>query len=246
MIKKIKWSIIPLLFSLSSYATNGDDGRIRYRSYFFDALSFQMNIGYTSTDFNDRSNNVLLAGGQRNLNFSGNGLHGSLLFLDEIQLYQSWYIGARAGAQFWSNLSGDAAVPAAFAGYTSRYNYQKLFGGFVDITLDIELIEDRFDIYGFAGAGYNRYRLRGVNTLPSGSRIIFRNQREWLTSPRAGGGFSVTFNQIYLIGLEYTHMFHNTLNFSRSGRILALDNRNHQFSGSDDTIDLTIAVYMNP
>lgn len=249
--KKFAFWLFILITSYSFASQNtavdqtSQSSNVRHPHEFLDSLSTQVNIGYTNIDFIDNTNNLLLAGGQRTFNFSGKGLHGALLILDEIQLHGPWWIGARAGGEFWSDLSGDFVVPSAFAGYTSRYHFQKLYGVFADATVDIELVVNTLDVYGFVGVSYDRYRLKGTNTIPSGTRVIFRDSTDWLSNPRAGAGISYTFNKYYLIGIEYTHMFRNTLSISSDGLILARDNRSHQLRPSDNTIDLTISVYMN-
>ncbi len=219
------------------YARSGDT--------FLDALSTQFNVGFTRMDSRDRTRNAYIANSQTTLNFKGEGLHGAILILDEMQFEGPWYIGARAGAEFWSNLSGNASIASRFEGYTSRYTYRKSYGFFVDATLDLEIFKDCFDIYGFVGAGLDLYRLEGVNVSAASGSIIFRNSKGWLTNPRAGIGLSYAFKERYTFGIEYTHVFRNTLNFPVRGGNLVLDNRNHQIRSDDNTIDFTISVYMN-
>ena len=218
---------------------------VSYTHVFLDSLSTQINVGYSKNSTLDSVNNILKNNGQNSLNYSGQGMHAAIILLDEFRLTHPFYIGARAGAELWSNLSGTSTVTSIFPNNTLSYSYQQKYGFFADITLDYEVIDDLFDIYGFIGAGYTHYQLTGTNIITNQPQSQFRSEKILQPAPRAGFGFSYTFNTIYLIGLEYIHTFNNSRVFNATGINQFNDNLNHHIVTSTNTIDLTIGVYMN-
>lgn len=205
------------------------------RSNFFDLTSFQMNLGASS--FHTNSDTYFLPQNLRSAeSFRSSGLHGAVNITDLKFFAPCWLIGARLGAEGFSNLKNDVYSPLVINGIPTGYSYQRQGGGFVDVVLEtIQNQQWYFD--AFAGAGYNRYSFNAFNTP-------IADNYSWIANARAGVGAGIVFHEYYSVGIEYTHDFAIKQSFS-SVNLNNYQYGNYSFNSNGNSIDLTFRAYMN-
>ncbi|KTD57480.1 hypothetical protein [Legionella shakespearei] len=205
------------------------------RGNFFDLTAFQMNLGASS--FHTNSNTHFLPQNVFNADsFRSSGLHGALNITDLKFFAPCWLIGARIGAEGFSNLKNDVYSPLVVNGIPTGYSYQRQGGGFVDVVLET-MQNQHWYLDAFAGAGYNRYSFKEFNTP-------LTDNYNWTVNARVGVGAGLVLQEYYSVGIEYTHDFAIKQSFS-SVNLNNYQYGNYSFNSNGNSIDLTFRAYMN-
>jgi hypothetical protein len=205
------------------------------RSNFFDLSSFQMNLGASNLQ-TDSTVHFLPQNVSNANSFKSSGLHGGVNITDLKFFAPCWLIGARIGAEGFSNLKNDAYSSVLINGVATGYSYQRQGGGFVDVVLET-MQNEQWYLDGFAGVGYSRYSFKEFNTP-------LTDNYNWATNARAGIGAGLVFREYYSVGIEYIHDFAIKQSFS-SVNLNNYQYGNFSFNSNGNSIDLTVRAYMN-
>jgi hypothetical protein len=212
-----------------------------------DKAMFQANLGWG--DFKTHHSTFDMLDSNKTpyaVNYNASGVHIALDLADFEPLPSKWYIGARIGAQFFSNLKSTITIPTPESevdnDISQSYRLQLPNGLFSDLMAVKTFNDNPYYLLGFLGAEYDRYQFEGFRNFSTTLSKQVRNNRFWSAGARAGAGIGILLNDRLILGIEYTHRFDQSIHVPAIGDHYPYESRQHTINLVGDNVDLTILL----
>ncbi len=216
-----------------------------------DMSLFQANLGWAGLYAPNRTTDIFNPAESSTHYFNASGMHIALNIIDlkRIPSAPTWILGGRAAVQIFSGLKStitttaapDPNNPNAPTKPTQSYSLGLPSGFFGDFIAYKTFQEQKLYASAFAGVEYDRYRFTGFRNVPTDIPIQIRNSVFWAAGARAGAGFGVQLKGNFLVGVEYTHRFDQSIHAQAYTGNYPYENRRHTIHITGDSVDLVFA-----
>ena len=244
---------IALLFmAKNTYSATGEPYAFDEREIpLLDMALFQVNLGWAGLYAPNKTIDIFNPVEPSIHTFNASGMHIGLNITDlkRVPSAPSWILGGRIAVQIFSSLKDtiktvgapDPNNPNAPTLPTQSYSLWLPGGFFGDFIAYKSFQKERLYASGFVGVEYDRYRFTGIRNVPTDIPITMLNDVYWAPGARAGAGFGVQLKGNFLIGLEYTHRFNQSIHAQPTTGNYPFENRRHMMHITGDSIDLVFA-----
>jgi hypothetical protein len=209
---------------------------------------FQANLGWADFYAPNKMTDFFNPSESTTHNFSASSLHVALNITDLVRVPSAptWILGARLGAQIFSNLKDNFTTTTSSAvnqdhqtvQVNQTYSLSLPGGAFGDFIAFKTFQEEQFYASAFAGVAYDRYRFQGYQNVLSGVTRKIRNDSLWAAGARLGAGLGIQLKGNMLVGIEYTHRFKQSIYAQANSVNYPYEYRSHRMHITGDSVDL--------
>ncbi|MDX2346112.1 MAG: hypothetical protein QNK11_04495 [Legionella sp.] len=211
-----------------------------------DTALFQLDLGWANFNAINETIDIFdpAVSGTHTFNASGMRIGFNITDLKRIPSAPTWFLGGRLGAQIFSSLKNTITTEVKPGPNLANQTYSLgLPGGFWgDFVALKNFQEQKMYGLGFVGVEYDRYRFIGYRNVISGVPEQIRNSVFWTPGARAGGAFGLQLKGNFLVGLEYTHRFNQSIHAQAKAGGYPYENRRHIMHITGNSINLVFAV----
>jgi hypothetical protein len=211
----------------------------------FDMTIFQANLGWTNLYAPDKIVDIVDPSESFTHTFKASGMHIAFNLTDFVRVPSAptCLLGARIGAQIFSGLKDTFTIETSskleqINQINQAYSLWSPGGFFGDVIAFKTFQEKKLYTSAFAGVEYDRYRFQGFEHLLSGVTSQFLNDSLWAAGARVGAGFGVQLKGNFLIGIEYTHRFKQSIHAEANATNYPASYRSHMFNMTGNSVDL--------